>query len=180
MKKYILRRTLVVLVIAVFISSCKKNVPAGGTAMEKLAGDWFVKVNDKSGFYWTIYTYNTSDNSSVTMWLETTGLTSNNIHVNTDPAKGPVKGLPIGFKGKVSVDVGAQSFSANNVANVNANTAVTAFSIANGKVISNGTVGPVSNTPADLITFDLIVNGVTYKVSGYHKTGFISDEPPGG
>lgn len=163
----------------VFASACKKDVPAGGTAVQNMAGDWHVKVNDDSGYYVTMYTFNTSDNSSSVMWVQANGLTSNNIHVNTDPAEGPVRGLPIGVKGKVNVDIVNQTFSGSNITNVNTNaTNVPTFSIANGKVTTNGTVGPESKSPADQITFDLIVNGVTYKVSGYHRTAYLEDLPP--
>lgn len=178
MKKYILRNTLILLSVLLSVSSCKKDlVPAGGTNVEKMAGDWYVKVNNGTGFYLTIYTFNTADNSSTAMWLQANGLTDNNIHVKTDAA---VPGLPIGVKGKVNVDLGGQTFSGANITNENTNAAVKTFSIANGKIITNGTTGPASKTPSDAISFDLIVNGVTYKVSGYHKTGFLEDIPPRG
>ncbi|MEQ7798359.1 lipid-binding protein [Pedobacter sp. ASV1-7] len=179
MKRNIFRNTIVVFILIAIASSCKKDVPPGGTAVQVMAGDWHVKVNDNSGYYITMYTFNTSDDSSTQMWLQANGLTSNNIHIPNPGGSASMPGLPIGVKGKVNVDVANQTFSGSNITNINSNaTNVPTFSIANGKVTSNGTVGPGSDSPADLITFDLIVNGVTYKVSGYHRTGYLEDLPP--
>ena len=149
--------------LVLFSSSCKKDQEIGGTAVQNLAGDWYVKVNS-TGPYIVLSTFNTSANLSTEMWLQSTGLKSGT--------------TALGVKGKVSVDVSSQTFTAASVANVAAtSTTIPTFSVANGKVVSNGTVGPGSKTPTDLISFDITINGVSYKVEGFHKTGFQSDLP---
>lgn len=164
MKKNIYINTIVVLMMIVFASACKKDVPPGGTSVQDMAGDWYIKVNN-TGDYFSVLTFNTSANSSTEMWVQTSaalvsGTTS------------------IAVKGKVPVELGAKTFSGTNIANIAATkTTIPTFSIANGKVVPNGTEGPVSKSPADLISFDLIVNGVTYKIEGYHKTGYLEDIP---
>jgi len=164
MKKNILINTILMSLLVVFSFSCKKDDAVGGTNVQNLSGDWYVKVNG-AGNYATAYTYNTSDNSSTQMWIQSTGI------------KSGTKAL--GVKGKVSVNVTGQTFSGTGITNVNAatSTAIPTFAIANGKIVSNGTVGPQSKTPTDLISFDLIISGVTYKIEGYHKTGFLTDIP---
>lgn len=163
MKKNIFINTVVIFMMIVFASACKKDVPAGGTAVQNMAGDWYIKVNN-TGDYAQVLTFNTSDNSSTEMWLQTpSGLKSG--------------ATVIGVKGKISVDLGSQTFSGANIANIaSTKTTIPTFSVANGKIVPNGTVGVNSKTPADLITFDLIVNGVTYKIEGFHKTGYLEDE----
>ena len=164
MKKYIFRNTIVVFIMIVFASSCKKDVPPGGTSVQNMAGDWYVKVNN-AGNYSSLLTFNTSANTSTEMWVQTSAALSSG-------------GTAIGVKGKVPVDIGAQTFSGTNITNIaTTKTTIPTFSVANGKVVVNGTVGPASNAPADLISFDLIVNGVTYKIEGYHKTGYLEDIP---
>jgi len=154
----------VFVIAATLLLSCKKDVPAGGTAMEKMAGDWYVTVDGEED-YFSLYTFNTSDNSSTQLWIQ-----SNGLRAETGP---------IGVKGKLSADLNGQRFSGTNVTNISSVTSGTikTFSVANGKVVTNGTVGPESKTPADLISFDLIIDGHTYKVEGYHKTGFLEDIP---
>lgn len=149
-------------IVAFHISSCKKDNEVGGTLVERMAGDWLVTVNDGDELY-EIYSYNTSDNNATQMWIDAPDLTAN--------------GLSIHVKGKIGVDLGNQLFSGNNVSNILTGTASPTFSIAKGKIITNGTVGPISKTPTDLISFDLIINNATYQIKGYHKTGFISDLP---
>ena len=164
MKRNIFINTVVILIVTVFASSCKKDVPAGGTSVQNMAGDWYVKVNN-TGNYSQMLTFNTSANSSTEMWLQTSAALKSGT-------------TTIGVKGKVAVELGGQTFSGTNVANIaSTKTAIPTFSIANGKVVTNGTVGPESQAPADMISFDLIVNGVTYKIEGYHKTGYLEDIP---
>ncbi|WP_052496368.1 lipid-binding protein [Pedobacter lusitanus] len=163
MKKNIIINTVVMALLVIFSSSCKKDQEIGGTAVQNLAGDWYVKVNG-TGPYIVLSTYNTSANVSTEMWLQSTGLKSGT--------------TALGVKGKVSVDVSSQTFTAANTANVAGTSAtIPTFSVANGKVVSNGTVGPGSKTPTDLISLDITINGVSYKVEGFHKTGFQSDLP---
>lgn len=164
MKKNIFINTIIVLIMVVFASACKKDVPAGGTSMEKMAGDWFVTVNGGED-YFVLRTFNTSADVSTEMWLQSSTALKSGSTV-------------IAVKGKIPVSINDQSFSGTNIANIAATkTTIPTFGVANGKVVTNGTVGPVSKGATDLITFDLIVNGVTYKIEGYHQTGFLEDLP---
>ncbi len=164
MKKNIIRNTIVVFIMIALTSACKKDVPPGGTAVQVMAGDWYVKVNN-TGNYFSVLTFNTSDDSSTEMWVQTSAALASG-------------GTSIAVKGKIPVDINTKTFSGTNIVNIAASkTTIPTFSIANGKVVTNGTVGPASNSPADQILFDLIVNGVTYKIEGYHKTGYLEDIP---
>lgn len=162
MKKNIIN-AIVMLLLVVLSSSCKKDQEIGGTAVEKLSGDWYVRVNG-AGAYRALYTFNTSANVATEMWIQSTALRAGTLN--------------IGVKGKVAVDASNQTFTATNTTNIATATTTTipTFSVANGRVVTNGTVGPASNTPTDSISFDLIVNGVTYRIEGFHKTGFMEDE----
>lgn len=164
MKKNIFINSVVVFIMTVFASACKKDVPAGGTNVQNMAGDWYVKVNN-TGNYSQMLTFNTSANTSTEMWLQTSAALK-------------AGAVAIGVKGKVPVEISGQTFAGTNITNIaTTKTTIPTFGIANGKVVVNGTVGPVSKAPADLISFDLIVNGVTYKIEGYHKTGYLEDIP---
>jgi hypothetical protein len=128
-----------------------------------MAGDWHVKVND-AGAYSTLYTFNTSENTANQMWVQAGSIKSG--------------AVVLAIKGKTGVDYGNKLFSGVNIANVSTVTGKPAtFTIANGKIIPNGTKGPVSKSPTDSIYFELNVGGTVYKVSGYHKTGFLEDLP---
>ena len=81
MKKILIAICLVA--SASFFASCKRAEPdlAGGTAIQKMAGFWDVRVDvvDKDNNYYEdpfglgvlpLMTYNTSDNSSTEMWID--------------------------------------------------------------------------------------------------------------
>nr|WP_068889869.1 lipid-binding protein [Pedobacter panaciterrae] len=155
-------QTLLFMVIASLLG-CKKDVDYGGTSVQKMSGDWYVTINDGTD-YFEIYTFNTSDNDPNLFWIQATSLRT-----------GEEGETNIGVKGKSSVSLSDQSFSGTNIENIYTRSEISEFAIANGKVITNGTVGPSSKTPTDSIAFDLIIDGTTYKIGGYHKTGFIED-----
>lgn len=153
-------------VVLTFVGvSCKKDKEIGGTAMQKMSGDWHVTVNgDEENGYFNLYTFNTSDNSSTQIWFQSGDLSD--------------EGVLIAMKGKINADLNGMTFSGTNITNIGASrVANPTFSIANGKIVTNGTVGPGSNTPTDSISFDLTIGGQTYKIEGYHKTGFLEDLP---
>lgn len=145
------------------LSSCDKDDDIGGTAVQDMSGDWYVRVNE-TGEYFALYTFNTSNNDADLMWLQCTGLET--------------ESTALGIKGKVSVVYDQKTFSGENIENIAATKSeIPAFAVANGVIIPNGTVGHVSETPTDSIYFELNVNGQSYKVSGFHKTGFMEDLP---
>jgi len=158
-------------------TSCKKD-EIGGTATEKIAGEWIVKVDllkaDGSLFYtgedffglgeFKILTYNTAKNVSTEMWL--------------DDVENFWK-----FKVVVNLNYDNATFSTNNfVDNYYYESQV---KITNGKVLYNAAKTP-SGMPADSIVFYVSFDDDTYpenygyenyKIAGYRYTGFNDDEP---
>lgn len=161
--KYYIAACLLLLATA----SCQKDPEITNTAVVNMAGEWFVRINNHPK-RWVMTTYNTATDSKTEFWLQTTAL--------RDEDNNPVTN--IGVKGKVPIQLNGQTFAGNDITNVAASVTINPkFSVANGKVITNGTVGVASRTPADSIYFEINVNGKVFKVSGFHRTGFLVDEP---
>ena len=148
---------------SVYGTSCKKNQEPGGTAMQKMSGDWYVNIGNDEETFFALSTFNTSDNSSTQIWIQAGGLSD--------------EGVSIGIKGKINADLASQTFSGSNIPNIGTSAGDNpTFSISNGRIVTNGTEGPGSGTPTDAISFDLNIDGHTYKISGYHQTGFLEDQ----
>lgn len=153
----------IIVPLAVLFTACQKDEEIGGTAVEVMAGDWFVNYSDDNGQsysdgYYLLSTYNTADNSSTEMWIDDHGLF------------GP-------FKGRVNVNLSNMTF--NTADSVDNEYMVSRFMIKEGKIIKNGTRGPGSGTPTDSIFLQIEFGnepGVPYHLSGYRKTGFVEDE----
>lgn len=162
MKKYFYILTLCVLAL----SSCKKDEEVGGTAVQGMSSEWYVQVtaidpvsgaviDDTDLDYYKISTYNTADNSSTLMWLD-------------DPSYAL-------FKSKVNVDQANKAFSVTAAEDINSTAKVT---IKNGKIVTNGTVGPSSKAVTDAISYDLIygTDPTIYRFKGYARTRFPGDD----
>lgn len=164
MKKYFYILTLCVLAL----SSCKKE-EAGGTAVQSLANEWYVQVtvidaatgaviDDTDKSYSTMSTYNTADNSPNTMWMDD----SQSYY---------------GLKTKVNVDLPNKAFSVTDaVEEYGDDVKVT---ITNGKVITDGAVGPSSKAVTDAISYDARFSddpGTIYRFKGYGRTRFPEDD----
>ncbi|MBB6499639.1 lipid-binding protein [Pedobacter cryoconitis] len=171
MKKY-----LYILTLCVFaLSSCKKDAGPGGTAVQNMANEWWVQVqtvNPTTGavidntdkHYYKLSTYNTSDNSSTMMWFDDSDAKGYN-----------------GEKIKVNVVQSSLTFSVTNAADVSGNIpAPGTVSVANGKIIPNGAVGPSSKAVTDAISYDVTlasdVTPVIYRFTGYARTRFVGDD----
>lgn len=141
--------------LVVFLGACQKDEVIGGTAVQKLSGEWWVQL-DGAGAYAPISTYNTAANSPTEMWFDD------------------------GFwqaKYKVTVDGTALKFSATNVANSDDSYPITIT--ITGEVIPKGAKGPSSKAVTDSIHFEAEYSddpGTKYEVSGYKRTGFTSDD----
>lgn len=140
--------------LVVFLGACQKDEVIGGTAVEKLSGEWWVQL-DGTGGYAHISTYNTAANSPTEMWFDD------------------------GFwqaKYKVTVDPVTLKFSATEVANSDDSYPITIT--INGEVIPRGAKGPSSKAVTDSIYFEAKYSDDpdTYIVSGYKRTGFTSDD----
>ena len=157
-----------VLMLVSFAVSCKKELPAGGTAVQSMAGDWWVRLDngDPAGpfgdSYYNLSTYNTAANKPDSMWVD-----------DGNNAKSFW-----GVKGKVKIDVSGLTFTGSNVVNQYYQST---FSIANGKIIHNGTKGPSSGVKTDSIYFEIQfsddpVPGTIHKVMGYKRTDWQQDD----
>ncbi len=156
-----------------FITSCEKD-EIGGTATEKMAGEWYVtgaavdaegNVVDADWFglgHFHLDTYNTSSNSISEIWINDNGNMWD-------------------FKAKVNIDLNAMTFEVNDVQNEAYDSK---FTITNGKIIYGAATTP-SGMPADSIVFNVTFNDDTYpadygfesyRVAGYRYTGLAGDE----
>jgi hypothetical protein len=169
MKKY---SALCCALLALFFVSCESATDPGGTAIEKMAGDWWVTVDlaDSNGDvvaedpygigHFQMFTYNTAANLPTEMWLEDGG------HFWD-------------YKLKVSVNYEARTFSTSDfVENVSYESKV---KITAGKVVEGGTTTP-SDMPADYIEYlvqfddDGEDGAVIFKIHGFRRTGFPADD----
>lgn len=161
MKKYLYIVTITLCVLS--LGACKKEQPIGGTAVESLAGEWWVQI-DGSGDYYGISSYNTAENSSTQMWLNFT-----NFWGSSDQT----------VFGKVNVNLADKTITGQKVANAGTYKGGITFNVTNGKVTTNGTVGPSSNAPTDAITLDVEFSddpGTIYHFKGYKRTRFVGDD----
>lgn len=154
------RKTLYAIFTALFmvcVSSCEQDDPEpGGTAVQSLAGEWWVQIDGEGGFY-HFSTYNTAANVPTEMWLD-------DLETFWD------------MKGKVNVDIANLSFSAANTTNEYYDIT---FTVDSGKIFPGVTKGPVSKAVTDSISFIVEFSddpGTKYHLSGYKRTGFTSDD----
>jgi len=174
MKRIILTKALIAAFIFLFTACDKDEI--GGTAIEKMAGEWYVVADavdaegnlvyedaDLFGIgYFHLDTYNTSSNSLTEMWISDNGNFWD-------------------FKALVNIDLDAMTFAADNVDNLAYESKVT---IEEGKILLGAATTP-SGMPADSIVFIVTFNDdpypeaygyYGYRVSGYRYTGFAADE----
>ena len=164
MRKYI---ALAFAAISVMFVSCQKDFEPGGTEVEKMAGEWWVtatviidgqEAGDIELGHFRMNTYNTANNVPTEMWLDDDGNFWD-------------------YKLKVDVDYKNRTFSTKDfVSNVSYDCKV---KVADGKVLEGVATTP-SGMPADsivyMIQFDDDEDALTYKVSGFRRTGFPADD----
>jgi len=185
MKKYII---LLIAPLAFIFSSCQEEAEPGGTAVEEMAGDWWVtyqnsldeyfyifegkgsmpSVNDLENWNWDyiyddthsqLLTYNTAANTSDKLYLTDAG------HYTYH------------YKVKADVDYTAKTLKCDSTSNLASGEGV---EIVGGKVLKGAATSP-SGQPVDSIVFYIrFYNdkyGFTYtKVSGFRRTGFGADD----
>lgn len=160
-----LRQSFTVLLLALMaglsMTSCEKDDDIGGTAVEKLSGEWWVQLSVDNALvvpdFFELRTYNTADNAGNKMWLDD--------HEDLWP-----------YKFKVDVDATAQTFSATDAQSEYTNIKVT---VKNGKVLTGVSKGPVSQAVTDSIYFEAEFSddpGTTYQLHGYRRTRFSEDD----
>lgn len=162
MKKNITYKLLALVLIVTAISSCRKDRVVGGTEVQNLAGQWWVRFDNGTGpfgaKYYSFITYNTSANSPTEMWIEDDGSAWD-------------------IKGKVKTDASALTFSGLNIVNTSYNSH---FTITDGKIMLGAAKGPVSKTKTDSISFKISFDdddpaNTVYSVAGYKVTNFKED-----
>lgn len=177
MRKYFVHAALCLLLAAGFTAcDTETDVEPGGTNIEKMCGLWDVKadaVNENNevvfeDFFdlgiFSLYTFNTVDNSATKMWIDD-------------------KGVFWDFKFIVDVDYAARTFQATNVVYEEGQYEEEEPGMAtvwNGKITENGGVN-LHGKPWDTISFDIsftddpypeIYGFHHYHVSGLRYTGF--------
>jgi hypothetical protein len=147
--------------------SCQEDLEPGGTKVQDLAGEWWVKYEvetspgvyeDVGGGYYKMMTYNTAADVEE-IWID-------DLEHFWE------------YKVKAPVDLTAKTFAVNQAANASYESAVT---IENGVVVTGGGRS-VSGVQTDSIHFvasfddDDVAFGTKYRVSGHRRTGFLEDE----
>ncbi len=174
MKKYSI--LLLSIAAVLFLAGCQEDIEPGGTAVEQLAGDWYVKGDaiDESGNVvfedadlfgvgrFHLITYNTTSNSPSELYINDEGTFWD-------------------FIVKINADINALTFQGNDVQNESYDCKV---NISNGKILLGATKTP-SGSPADSIVFTVSFSDdeypakygyAAYRISGYRYTGFSDDE----
>ena len=155
---------ITILAFSITMTGCDlTNDPKiGGTQVQAMAGEWWIKVLDASGAdaaggYHLIRTANTAANTDTDLQFDDIGLW---------PAKIVAK-----------VDIGALTFTPATKLN-NMLSPTIKVSIIEGKIVKDGATTPGKNT-TDLISVKFEFSddpGVVYEYTGYRRTGFQEDE----
>lgn len=166
MKKYIV---LIAAALAFTFTGCETVTEPGGTAVQDMAGEWWVTAEYQDGGVWTdagvghfqLSTYNTAANKSTEMWVNDHGSFWN-------------------FKSIVKVDYAAKTFlTTDSVTTNSASYPTEKVLITNGKVLKGAAKTP-SKVAADSIVFSAVFNDdsgpIVYKISGFRRTGFPADD----
>lgn len=167
MKKYL--TAMIAACSIMFMTSCDDDTDPGGTTVMKMAGDWWVTVDfiDESGInhgdlynigHIQMYTYNTAVNKATEMWIE------DGAHF---------------WDYKLKVDVQYENRTFSTAGFVENQAYESKVSIIEGKIMEGVATTP-SGMPADsivyFIQFDDDDPGITYKISGFRRTGFPADD----
>lgn len=157
--------SLMAIFAAVSLTSCEDFEP-GGTATEKLAGNWICTIYASDGSAWEeIYdgeflTYNTADNDVDKIWIDDDG----NFWET---------------KSKIDCDVNTLSFGKEGAEYENVYYEMTQ-KIWGGKITFDGAIAPVSGAKCDKIEFYNSYSDdedeLTYYIVGYRRTGFTEDD----
>ena len=169
MNRY-LRSYLLLAMLSVFIFSCKKDLQdSGGTAAEKLAGEWWVQLFNPDGslaypasYRGHLYTYNTAANNNE-FWIDDYSDASGNVLWD--------------FKVKAQADLSNLSFQAKDAVSVVPNYSIK-VNITEGKVLPLAARSKTGNV-TDSIYMKVEFSddpGTIYTIKGHQRTGFIEDE----
>jgi len=159
MKKNITYKLLALVLILGTLSACRKDRVVGGTAVQSLSGQWWVKTKGSDGSqsgYYALNTFNTAANVPTEMWIDD----GNHYY---------------GLHSKITTNVSALTFSANAVDELYYGVKVT---ITDGKVLPGAVIAAGSKAKTDSIYFKAVFTGdpTVYTYSGYKRTGFTTDD----
>lgn len=184
MKKYLI---LLFVAIAFSFSSCQEEVEPGGTAVQDMAGDWWVTYQSSMEEYDFLFggTGAMPSEETIDDWTwdyvysdATTAIQTYNTNAN-DPDKMYVNdhGLYWDYEGIVNVNYAAKTFECDSIANIAYDSG---FKIIGGKILKGAAKSPSGN-PVDSIVFYIRFYDDTYgftytKVSGFRRTGFGADD----
>ena len=167
MKKYII--LLLLATVSFTFTACDNETEPGGTAVEKMAGRWYVTWEQKNaqgewedvlGGTVELNTYNTAANVPTEMWLKEGYLLNTALKVATNYAGRTFE------MAEQTVSVAPEVWGASEIT----------LNITDGKVLADAATTP-SGMPADSIVFFVNVQGDdTYKIAGFRRTGFPADE----
>jgi hypothetical protein len=162
--------TLLTLLVVVAFTSCQKDEKIGGTAVQTLAGEFWIRLDNGTGdtfgdSYYTIFTYNTASNRADSLWVDD-GFSSST-------------GVPFWqIKGKAHADVANLTFSGTNIVNQEYEST---FTIRNAKIIPKAATAPGTKLKTDSIYFEISFSddadpSVFHKAGGYARTRFDADD----
>lgn len=167
MKKYLI---ILSVVLTFFFAGCQKATEPGGTAVQNMAGEWWVTCTYQEAGVWTdvgkghvlFTTYNTAANKATEMWVN-------------DNANFWKKG----FYSIVNVDYLASTLSTKDSVSTNsASLPNEKVLVTNGKILKNAAKTP-SGVAADSIVLFVAFNDdskhLVYKIAGFRRTGFPAD-----
>lgn len=185
MKNYFI---LLFVSLAVSLCSCQDEVEPGGTAVENMAGDWWVTYQSSVAEYdYLIDSIGAMPSeSTIESWkwdyilsdaLPTRLTTYNTASNATDSMFINDGGNYWDYKVKVGVDYANKTFKCDSVGNLSYDSGV---KVIGGKILKDAATSP-SGMPVDSIVFYIRFyddeNGFTYtKVSGFRRTGFGKDD----
>ncbi|MDR0414226.1 MAG: hypothetical protein LBH84_02265 [Prevotellaceae bacterium] len=152
------------------VASCSREACAGGTAVQALSGEWWVKVYSADMAtvmlpYKRVATYNTAANTATEMIVDDYGNIFNSSW-----------GAGRGFRVKTPCSVSDKTFG-SDAATASLTNAAYTYIVKNGKIISGGAKSPGGLT-TDSIYLHLtdLSDGTTCVLAGYRHTGWIEDE----
>ena len=166
-------------------ASCEKD-PIGATAVEPLAGQWYVQVDGVDTVNDVVVIEDFNEGRSILITYNNANNDPNRLYIND-------LGEFWDFIVEVDCDLNSLTFSSNGEV-PNESYSPCNVTITNGKIIKNGTTTP-SGAKADLIQFDVnfddddLANygmpGVSYgdyygfhvyRISGWRYTGLVNDD----
>jgi hypothetical protein len=148
-------------IVSLFVACTKDQPDVEVSPVYPVAGEYFVTAEgaDSLGTLDALI-FNTASNKSDTAWMEL---------FDTDSYGGVID-----VKFKVGVSTSKLSFSVAEAEDINNGSIV---NVTDGKITLKSVTNLPSKTTSDGISFTIVVDGNTYKCSGFRRTGWLDDGP---